>query len=185
MERRERELTHQLAALRSEIESKEAELAEVVKARSAIGSHQASEKPLGYVAGDHFQLPGDEGADLVATDAQGKRVAIVQFKSSPGAVELSIKQLAVKALWEGFRNAHATQSELREFIKNAYGRQVDRASLSPQLSRLKAEGIVRQSNNDRWQLVPDGGDTLRGAGVIPSHARLDPAQRKKADESGM
>jgi hypothetical protein len=61
---------------------------------------------------------------------------------------LTIKQLAVKALSEYFKDG-ATALQICEFIDNAYGRRVERSSLSPQLSRLHQDNVLE------W--VPDKG----------------------------
>ena len=67
---------------------------------------------------------------------------------------LTIKELVVKALMEHFPRG-ATAAELGEFFRNAYGRVVDRTSLSPKLSSLRREGWVDQLPNSVWNLNGD------------------------------
>jgi DNA-binding transcriptional ArsR family regulator len=68
--------------------------------------------------------------------------------------DLTMKQLTVKALRERFPNG-ATAMELVEFFGAAWGRDdVQRSSLSPQLSRLKYDGVVELLGN-KWFLVRD------------------------------
>jgi hypothetical protein len=66
---------------------------------------------------------------------------------------LTIKQLIIKSLTDHFRDG-ATAAELIEFIGNAYGRQIERSSFSPQLSRLREEGMVRLLLSGKWKRVP-------------------------------
>jgi len=54
---------------------------------------------------------------------------------------LTLKEMVRKALQEHFQNG-ATALELLAFFKSKWGRDVPRPSLSPQLSRLKEEGIL-------------------------------------------
>lgn len=64
----------------------------------------------------------------------------------------TIKELIVKALTDHYKQG-AGAADLVEFIKNAYGRAVERSSLSPQLSRLKQDGWVEQQADGAWNLT--------------------------------
>jgi len=72
----------------------------------------------------------------------------------------SIKELVVLALKSKrkFRWNGASASDIRDFIKDAFGRDIERASLSPQLSRLRHEGILKLSNDGTWTLTTDSGN---------------------------
>lgn len=158
LERRERELTHELAGLKGEIDVRENELAHVRSARRQIdmlgGNDAARFGKLSGVAAtgnpieDSASGPTLEGVVNVAigvgsliaktsriiAEAQDRN-PFLQFEG------LTIKQLIVKALGDHFLNG-ASASELRDFIENAYDRNIERSSLTPQLSRLRDEGVV-------------------------------------------
>ncbi len=112
---RETELVDRLTALRKEQEPLENELADVRRARAALGPEPA---PLLDVA---------------------RRLGT----GPPGSFQdWTLKQMVVRALREHFP-AGATAQTLLEFFRTAYGRDVQRESLSPQLSRLiDPDGIV-------------------------------------------
>jgi hypothetical protein len=68
---------------------------------------------------------------------------------------MTIKQLVVQALLDHF-HAGTTAPLLRDFMRNAYGRDVETGSLRPQLHRLKGEGVlVFDPNVEKWLLSPD------------------------------
>jgi hypothetical protein len=56
----------------------------------------------------------------------------------PAARFMTMKQLVLYALKDHFKNG-ATGKQLVEFLKSTCGREIARESLSPQLSRLRAE----------------------------------------------
>lgn len=63
---------------------------------------------------------------------------------------MTMKALTIKALDQHLTNG-ATTKELIIFFEDAWGRKIKRESLSPQLSRLRSEGVIgRQSQ--RWFL---------------------------------
>lgn len=63
----------------------------------------------------------------------------------------TLKQLAVRALSEHFPYG-ATANQLLAVFKSAYGREIARESLSPQLSRLKDDNIIKLDGK-LWKLV--------------------------------
>jgi len=87
--------------------------------------------------------------------------AIVRLDALPGSgvtVELgveapTIKELILDALRTHFRHG-ATGTELSEHFLNVHGRNHDRTSISPQLTRLREEGIVEQvpGSDGKWIL---------------------------------
>lgn len=65
----------------------------------------------------------------------------------------SIRDLIMAALnTEKFLSDGAEAGELRDFIRETYGRDIIRTSFSPQLSRLKQDGAIK-SNNGRWTII--------------------------------
>lgn len=145
LERRERELTHQLAALRGHIESKQRELAEIQQVRANLP-----------------WLPDttafEVGAKVATTAAANRpRVDLMQQTDNPpvSGVSPSNEKLTIKAMILTALSAHfhdgATPAELRTFIKDVFGREIDRTSMSPQLARLREEGAVEQSDT-KWRL---------------------------------
>jgi hypothetical protein len=71
---------------------------------------------------------------------------------SPSPYEyLTMKQLIMKALTGHFMSG-ATAKQLREFFRDAWARDIDRESLSPQLSRLRNDKIIDRDGNV-WFLV--------------------------------
>lgn len=138
LERRERELTHELAGLRGEVDVREKELAHVRSARRQIdllGANDAADfgKPK-QISIEGVSAKGIAG-EIKASVGHEIKKADAQYD------HLTIKELILKAMDDHFHNG-ATAIELREFIKNAYGRDIDRASLTPQMSRLRDEGIL-------------------------------------------
>jgi hypothetical protein len=50
----------------------------------------------------------------------------------------------------------ATTMEIRDFIKDNFGRDIDRASLSPTLSRMRDEGHLKgPDSGNKWRLGSD------------------------------
>jgi hypothetical protein len=63
---------------------------------------------------------------------------------------LTIKQLVVQALVDHFKSG-GTAIGIRDFIQDAYGRDILPSSLRPQLHRLKSAGILGQDQStDTW-----------------------------------
>jgi hypothetical protein len=152
LERRERELTHQIAALRAQIESKQGELAEIQTVRATL----APAVPAPPVP-DTTTFDG--AADLIRATAENRRAASVAHPMQQtesgligGGVPRTIKTMVLSALTSHFDDG-ATLAELRTFIKDVFGREVDRTSISPQLARLREEGAVEQ-NGRKWRLLP-------------------------------
>lgn len=125
LEKRLVELNTEIADMRKRIQPLESELADVKRA-------------LGVVRDDR----PSENLRLV-------RRPVVTSSSSPYQ-QMTLKQLIIKALKEHFPDG-ATANELIDFFSVAWDRDIQRTSLSPQLSRLKDEGQVRLENN-KWFL---------------------------------
>jgi hypothetical protein len=160
LERRERELTHQVAHLRAQIESKETELAEIQTARASL----SSSVPATTVPAPAAPPPVpdtntfDAAADQIRAAEENRRVASIGHPMQQGQSVLiggvpqkrTIKSMIVTALTSHFDDG-ATLSELRNFIKDVFGQEIDRTSISPQLARLREDGVV-EKRGKKWKL---------------------------------
>jgi hypothetical protein len=70
-----------------------------------------------------------------------------------GAAFMTIKQLVTHALKDHFKSG-ATGKQLVDFFKTAWGREIARESLSPQLSRLRLEKKIDRRGRI-WILIGD------------------------------
>jgi hypothetical protein len=70
---------------------------------------------------------------------------------------LGIKELILRSLKarRDYLLHGATSSELLDAIKEYFGRDVDRSSLSPTLSRMKADKVLQQTEEGKWQIARD------------------------------
>ena len=196
LERRERELGEEITALHGQLMPKEAELAEVRRAKGALGIpsiFQLSARGTAHSSGrgtlhaDAAVMPAvtvapsdvtvvsppppltqtrvpnsaswqnnsDQAAAEITIERNRRNVAAVLAGMPPSPYEnFTMKQLVVKALAEHFQNG-ATAKQLREFFRDAWGREIERANLSPQLSRLKWEKVIDlEEETGIWKLVP-------------------------------
>ena len=119
---RRNELLRQISTLQSEL--KELDLAQ-----SAIGDHMTET----FVADTSLREIAEAG-----------QVARPRLRSKK-----TIKQMAVDMLCD--KPNGATAIEIIELIHERFGVDVPRASISPQLSRLKLDGEVEYTNN-KWSL---------------------------------
>lgn len=66
---------------------------------------------------------------------------------------MTIKELIIQALIDHFPNG-GTLAQIRDFIRDGYGRQIEAASLRPQAHRLKADGVLGQDpTTDTWNFI--------------------------------
>jgi hypothetical protein len=176
LERRERELAAQAAALRGDLFAVERELADVQAARKQMGSplHAGS-------ASNTFNLtvptPPVGAGGVVVGPLSNSNLFSPFFapQANPFHLDLglthqppdlpaftltpqpTIKELILKAMDAAFRKDGATPAQLREFIRDAYGREIDRNSLSPQIARLKDEHLIKQKPGEEvWRLTQEG-----------------------------
>ena len=83
-----------------------------------------------------------------------------------------MKQLVEKVLREHFHNG-ATTRQMLEFFRDGWKRNIERANLSPQITRLVRDGVVKQRDDGRWFLVddPDVQKLAQEDGVAPWRRR--------------
>lgn len=84
--------------------------------------------------------PGSDGARPAATSIQ---------RSGP-----TLKEMAIAILMEHPDGLEA--NDVRDQIAEKFGTQVKRESMSPQLSRLAREGVIRRGGHNKWLLKTQG-----------------------------
>lgn len=138
LKRRERELMQQTAALRALLVPKEKALEEIRQAMQAIGVQPSYAEAL---------MP------FLDQDQPPNPYVGILNQAEP----LTIKEMILRALATQLSDG-ATPSELSEYIRSAYNRSIDRNSISPQLARLRDEGLVENTNalSGKWQLALRG-----------------------------
>jgi hypothetical protein len=182
LDRREKQLTEDIAARHSELAPMEAELAEVRRAKGALGIPQVVQLSArsgsmamagggGALSDSPLPLRSQEQAAhdavvQIVTERHRQTAAVTGVLTlkesadhfsghgvvSPSPYEyLTMKQLIMKALTGHFMSG-ATAKQLREFFRDAWARDIDRESLSPQLSRLRNDKIIDRDGNV-WFLV--------------------------------
>lgn len=147
--------------LRDQLAPIEKDLADIRRAKAALGMN-TSQSPLTDLI-VHFAT---KKLDAKALAAQTLAGGYDPFE------RLTIKGLVIKALDEHFREGATTQ-QLLDFFRDAWGRNVERASLSPQLSRLQSDGAITRLG-ELWKILPRGvsEEELKAWGVIPPWAVL-------------
>lgn len=136
LEEREKQLELEIANLRSKIAPLERELFEVKIAQRAVSRH--SREPLQRQLFLHSAVEEDPEA----SEIWKQYMSIAAERANSPYARLTIKQLVLKALTEQFPSG-ATANQILDLFANAWGRgEIVRTSLSPQLSRLKAEHAI-------------------------------------------
>jgi hypothetical protein len=148
--RRERELAAQISALRGQAEEIQRQIATKTNEQSDIAGVKAglrlrgSKSDLDIVGRAFESFVGRQAT----TDAMPAKVA-ERFAA------MTIKELVIQALLDHFPNG-GTAAEIRDFIRDAYARVIPPSSLRPQMSRLKADGVLGQEpSTDVWNLQDD------------------------------
>jgi hypothetical protein len=168
LDRRERELEHQIAGLRGALKEREAELADVVKARGAIPG------TLGDAGRRQNPLLGSLGGVLSPiTGPTGHVTNALQDPFTLRTTDLgtlpTIQQMVQRALRHAFPEG-ATSNSLREYMRDFYRMSVQPDSLRSQLARMKTKGIIEKSDtDDLWMLTFEG------------HVNEDPSKLKDDD----
>ena len=170
-ERRKRELSNRSVALRGELTAIEAELAEIAAAEAALPSRIVSaqgtaEAVGGAAATGNFSIKSGVASDATVISGgnleglsdherrlRGLPTTRLRYVEADAPNQNpTIRDLILVAL-RNFPNG-AKISEVRQFVTDAYSRDIDRASFSPQLSRLKQDGrVTLNEQSGKWKLV--------------------------------
>jgi hypothetical protein len=179
LDRRERELMHQiellqseLAALRNDLTPKEVELIEVRRAKAALGMTTGNEFP------NIANLPrrSENQSRHYGVDRESACRSLAATMRETPHHSLKIKELLVLAFVEHFQTSGAAPADLKAQILTSYGREIDPGSIRPNLGRLRENGIVMRAIPPKWVLQPEaakiltqiyfGDDLLRAAAAL-------------------
>jgi hypothetical protein len=166
LDRRERELMDKASKLRDQLAPIEKDLADIRRAKAALGMNVAHSPPTDLMV--NFATKKFDAKALAGQTLAGQTLA----GGYDPFERLTIKGLVIKALDEHFREGATTQ-QLSDFFRDAWGRNIERASLSPQLSRLQGDGAITRVG-ELWRILPRGvsEEELKAWGVIPPWAVL-------------
>lgn len=201
LQRRRRELEAQISALKGQLVPKQDELAQIDKMLTAAGPPPAVAPALpqrndnaavqfDYAAAAQSLQPFLESAIPSAEAMEKMRGALEAWESSQTKAILrsmtdpisrftamTIKELVVQAIIDHFPNGGKI-SDIREFIRNGYGREIDQASLRPQMHRLKADGVLIQEG-EIWNMER----RKRGLYAMYDHRTSRTAMRELKDDA--
>lgn len=155
LHRRQRQLRQLVSAIQGQLIAAQTELEEVRHAMKAIGLQPGT--PLSdmrpksgliglgaaFDATAEVTLGADGPAPPLSADALDALLA----------EQPTIKELVVLALTNHFRDDGASPEQLREYFLVAHGRDVERTSLSPQLTRLKEDGVIKQKDDGTYRFT--------------------------------
>jgi hypothetical protein len=134
LDRRERELVAQIAAIRGQLAPKEAELSAIQRMKAVIN------------------LADDLSPSLGALARAPSWAANPNQQSAPYAA-MTIKQLTIQALLDHFPLG-GSAAEIRDFIRDAYRRTIEPSSMRAQMHRLKADSILKHDpEKDVWDFA--------------------------------
>jgi hypothetical protein len=93
--------------------------------------------------------------ETIAAATKAIESLVVQHSVSESKfAHMTIKELVIQAILDHFPEGGRT-ANIREFIREGYGRDIEAASLRPQMHRLKAEGILFfRPENETWNINP-------------------------------
>lgn len=164
LKERERELAQQAVILRDHLAWVETELEEAHRIMDQLGPEPEKGSPPVYKA---IQFGATQtGFEFVKHAMQQEADIAAEPRVVPAPEnsvdarrpieQMTIKDLVVSAL--KMRSPQGLKaSELRSYIRQAYGREIESSSLRPQLARLKAEGRIEQNPlTDAWSLTAIG-----------------------------
>lgn len=149
----EASVIERIAVLRAELIPLERELLEVRLAKAALKKEPEVPEQKNLV----FFKTEDQAASASHIDAWRQRLvsAAHDIPKSPYS-RMTIKELVKKALVEHFPEG-ATANDLLDVFANAWGRtEIERTSLSPQLSRLRRDNILFRQGHI-WRLTAASG----------------------------
>ena len=148
--RRERELSNKLLAIDSSRRDIEIELAQVRIAKERAEALCPEGAGFGVKIGDKRIVDDPEGVE----GFQKTVVSVTNKMIGPDAAELSIDSLIHRTLATRL-NSGSTAAEIRDFIRDAYDRDIKADSLRAQLHRLKSRHFVEKREN-KWFLTNIG-----------------------------
>lgn len=152
LDERERELLEQIAELDRHRAPKEAELAEIRRAKAAIGA--GSGGGWFFDRNAYFDMP-ELPPHLAATSGGVEPILPMGDNAAraPSPYEkMTMKELVVKVLSEHFPQG-ATTRQMLDFFRDGWGRHIERQNLSPQLSRLFQERVIGRRDDHVWFLL--------------------------------
>jgi hypothetical protein len=169
--RRERELQHQIAAIKGQIatltgqlEQRSRELSIIQKFRHpptiASGAAFADGEALVQGVAPRVGFPWEGVANRPQGVLPGPGPHPLDHQSFQAAIndrfkQMTIKELSIQALLDHFPTG-ANATLLRDFIRDAYNRVIAPSSLRPQLHRLQAAGILyHDPASDLWNITSE------------------------------
>lgn len=110
---------------------------------------------------------------LLASVLEARSVAQAKYQ------KMTIKELAIQALLDHFPNG-GTLADIRDFIRDGYGRIIEPSSFRPQMHRLKQDGILGQDpSTDTWNFR----DKKRSLYAMYSHPASRAAMKELQDDT--
>jgi hypothetical protein len=141
---------------------------------------QALEAQLEIIGAELKELIAAEGS---LGDVQFRREEKEIFAYATMDPSATIKELAIQALLDRFAKG-GTLTEIRDFIRDAYGRTIAPSSLRTQMHRLKDDGIIGQEpSSDTWNFQ-DGKRRLYAMYNHPSSRRAMRELRDDPENAG-
>ncbi len=139
--RRIREISHRLEHAKGVVASLENELRELQAAQTALKPIIQAERrdALTTILNSRQYMPPPQPASpesIATADQQSIRVLVLTSFRNPA-----------------FNRYGATNAELRQYISDTTGREIERTSLSPALTRLKEEGVLVSDDAGKWRLA--------------------------------
>jgi hypothetical protein len=148
LEEREKHLEGEVAKLRALIAPLERELFEVRVAQRAVAKRSPEPQQRHLFPLLKLETSG------AAAEVWRRYFEDQEAQATSPYHDLTIKQLVLKALDEQFPSG-ATANQLLELFRGAWGRtEVVRTSLSPQLSRLRADHKIDRNGNLWFLRIP-------------------------------
>lgn len=158
LERRERQTLNRVELARANLEGFEEELRQIRAAKAAIHPPVTSLAAIPFGA-----LPASDIQRTLRVQPDALKPlglqSLANALSSPSEIKeyyakKTIKELIILALQlnRQFHRDGAKASEIREFILDSFGRNIDRLSMAPQISRLHKDGLIAPNANGGWLL---------------------------------
>ncbi len=157
LNRRERELTNKIAAAegsvrqtQAAIREMQAELGQVLNAKQSFDEVGGKARLASERIDRMLTENGPKGPD--STHQSSERLPVPNPFFGPQG--LTIKEL-IRQVLVNRSPLGATTAQIADFIRDAYGRDVQPDSLRAQLARSKAQGMI-ETDGGEWRLTPGG-----------------------------